>query len=372
MLLRNVCKFCGVLATSDRNALDQEQTTRSRETRRRIAAKAAFRLSAPARGPRPTDVDQRYAARFDQELLRQFTQNRVSASPVILLLIVTIGLLSRLWTSALICGAWTACILLIHLVIICTCRQFLSQTPSTVKLPAWRMRFIVLDLLFGVAWTFIMVFPIGSDEQAGTFMLFVMLLVVAISSMLASSLSVAVFALTLPVTIALALDFVLNPARRRDLAQDWPGTIERAVHKRQRHRPGNFRGGNSDRAGNVRPGFQFHQISRARRGPLACQSPNTLSPCMAAHSLSTLGSGSAPKSSSPFRPNASRRHSRPYPAARRLCSREPTRLRRPTTRQAAAERRFPAHVNKFCRALTAFAPPAYGGRDSGSGPYEYN
>jgi two-component system, cell cycle sensor histidine kinase PleC len=147
---------------------------------------------------------------FDYELLRQFAQNRLSASPVILLLIVTIGLLFRLWTSVLICGAWTGCILLIHLITIGTCRQFLTQAPSTAKLRAWRTRFLVLDLLFGVAWTFILVVPIGTDEQAGTFMLFVMLLVVAISSMLASNLPIAVFALTLPVTIGLALDFAVN------------------------------------------------------------------------------------------------------------------------------------------------------------------
>jgi two-component system, cell cycle sensor histidine kinase PleC len=40
--------------------------------------------------------------------------------------------------------------------------------------------------------------------------LFVMLLVVAISSMLASRLPIAVLALTLPVTIAIALDFALR------------------------------------------------------------------------------------------------------------------------------------------------------------------
>ena len=61
------------------------------------------------------------------------------------------------------------------------------------------MRFILLDLFFGMAWTFILINPIGIDDQAATFMLFVMLLVVAISSMLASSLPIAVFALTLPV-----------------------------------------------------------------------------------------------------------------------------------------------------------------------------
>ena len=59
-------------------------------------------------------------------------------------------------------------------------------------------------------WTFILIQPLGADEQSGTFMLFVMLLVVAISSMLGSSLPIAVLAPTLPVTIAIALDFVLR------------------------------------------------------------------------------------------------------------------------------------------------------------------
>jgi two-component system, cell cycle sensor histidine kinase PleC len=147
---------------------------------------------------------------FDYELLRQFAQNRISASPVILLLIVTIGILSGLWTGALVCGVWTAGALLIHLVIIRKCRQFLSEPANTSTLRSWRMRFILLDLFFGMAWTFILINPVGMDDQAATFMLFVMLLVVAISSMLASSLPIAVFALTLPVTIAIALDFAMR------------------------------------------------------------------------------------------------------------------------------------------------------------------
>jgi two-component system cell cycle sensor histidine kinase PleC len=147
---------------------------------------------------------------FDYELLRQFAQNRLSASPVILLLIATIGVLSGLWTGALVCGVWTGGVLLIHLVITHACRQFLAETPGTANLRAWRTRFFLLDLFFGVAWTFILIDPIGIDDQAGMFMLFVMLLVVAISSMLAFSLPIAVFALTLPVTIAIALDFLLK------------------------------------------------------------------------------------------------------------------------------------------------------------------
>src|SRR6202451_808454 len=167
------------------------------QTQRRLASQhvreARDRLTSTS-GTRPV---------FDYELLRQFAQNRISASPVILLLVVTIGLLSGLWTGALTSGVWTGGALLIHLVIIRKCRLFLDETPSTANLRSWRMRFILLDLFFGMAWPFILINPVGLDEQASTFMLIVMLLVVAISSMLASRLPVPEFALTL----AIAIDF---------------------------------------------------------------------------------------------------------------------------------------------------------------------
>src|ERR1700739_1245156 len=75
---------------------------------------------------------------FGYEVLHHVAQHRLSASPVILLLIVTIGLLSGLWTGALVCGVWTGGALLIHLVIIHTCRRFLGEPPSTTQLRSWR------------------------------------------------------------------------------------------------------------------------------------------------------------------------------------------------------------------------------------------
>ena len=72
----------------------------------------------------------------------------------------------------------------------------------------------MLDLFYGLAWMFILIHPVGVDESSGTFMLFVMLLVVAVSSMLASSLPIAVFAATFPVTAAIALDFALQGTLR--------------------------------------------------------------------------------------------------------------------------------------------------------------
>ena len=176
--------------------------------KRRLAAQhvreARDRLTSSS-GTRPA---------FDYELLRQYAQNRLSASLVILLLVATIGFLSSLWTGAVAAGAWTGSVLVIHAVIITKCRQFLEQPMTEVSSRAWRLRFIILDLFYGLAWMFILIHPVGVDESSSTFMLFVMLLVVAVSSMLASSLPMAVVAATFPVTAAIALDFLLQGSLR--------------------------------------------------------------------------------------------------------------------------------------------------------------
>ncbi len=147
---------------------------------------------------------------FDYELLRMFAQNRLSASLVVLLLVATVGFLSSLWTGAAVAGIWTSGVLLIHAVMIAKCRQFLATPPFEVNVKAWRIRFVILDLFFGVAWMLNLVQPVGVSENTGTFMLFVMLLVVAVASMLAFSLPSAVFVATVPVTTAVAINFALK------------------------------------------------------------------------------------------------------------------------------------------------------------------
>src|SRR5436853_2619851 len=147
---------------------------------------------------------------FDYELLRQFAQNRLSASLAILMLIVTVGFLSALWTGAALAVAWTLSVFGIHFIITAQCRKFLNQPLTRVNISRWRIRFVVLDLFFGIAWMSNVIAVVRADEAASTFMLFVMLLMVAVSSMLASSLPIAMFAATVPVTLAVALEFALR------------------------------------------------------------------------------------------------------------------------------------------------------------------
>jgi len=174
-------------------------TNRRRQAAQRVR-EARDRLTSTS-GTRPA---------FDYELLRQYAQTRISASLVILLLLGTIGFLCSVWIGTVRAGIWSGAALAIHLIMITTCRQFLVEPQGQTPLRSWRLRFVMLDLFFGLAWTFILIHPIGSDIPSNTFMLFVMLLVVAVSSMLASSLPIAVFAGTMPVAAAIALDLALR------------------------------------------------------------------------------------------------------------------------------------------------------------------
>ena len=188
----------------DLTALPPETSPVKRRLAAQYVREARDRLTSSS-GTRPA---------FDYELLRQYAQNRLSASLVMLLLVATVGFLSSLWTGAVAAGAWTASVLVIHAVMVTTCRRFLDQPVSESTAYQWRLRFIMLDLFYGLAWMFILIHPVGTDESSNTFMLFVMLLVVAVSSMLASSLPMAVFAATFPVTAAVALNFVLQATLR--------------------------------------------------------------------------------------------------------------------------------------------------------------
>ena len=190
--------------TRELAALSDVSATKRRRAAAQRVREARDRLTSTT-GTRPA---------FDYELLRQFAQNRVSASLLILLLVGTIGFLASLWTGALTAGIWTACILTIHALFVTRCRRFLAEPPSKADVRAWRRRFVTFDLLFGLAWTFLLLHPAVMDESSRTFMPFVMLLVVAVSSMLASSLPIAVFAATLPVTAAIALNLIIGGSVR--------------------------------------------------------------------------------------------------------------------------------------------------------------
>jgi two-component system, cell cycle sensor histidine kinase PleC len=170
---------------------------------RRVAAQrvreARDRLTSTS-GTRPA---------FDRELLRQYAQTRISASYVVMLLVVSTGLLFGFWMQPISAAAWTCGILCLHAAIMRACVRFLGEKATLAATRKWRTRFVLLDLLYGLCWMAILIHP-ALDAASDTVMMFLMLLVVAVSSMLAANLPIAALAATVPVTVAIALNFILS------------------------------------------------------------------------------------------------------------------------------------------------------------------
>jgi two-component system cell cycle sensor histidine kinase PleC len=182
-------------------ATSAETPARNRRAASQRVREARDRLTSTS-GTRPA---------FDHELLRQYAQTRISASLVVILLVVASGILCSFWIPPVAAVIWTAGILTIHAIVIRFCSKFLAVTSSTPAVTrTWRIRFVALDLIYGLAWTIVLIHPSGIDVVSNTLMLFVMLLVIAVSSMLAASLPIAAFAATIPVSAAIAVNFVLR------------------------------------------------------------------------------------------------------------------------------------------------------------------
>ena len=147
---------------------------------------------------------------FDRELLRQYAQTRLSASLVVTLLVVGTGIVFGVWLQPLAAAAWACGMLCIQALILRVCNRYLTEPPGPNSTKKWRTRFMLLDLVYGLAWTAILVHPTGADVVSNSLMMFLMLLVVAVSSMLASSLPIAAIAATAPVTFGVALSFILR------------------------------------------------------------------------------------------------------------------------------------------------------------------
>ncbi|MBI3435537.1 MAG: sensor histidine kinase [Proteobacteria bacterium] len=147
---------------------------------------------------------------FDYELLRLFADNRQSGSLVIVLLVLSVGFLSGLWTDPIASGVWTIATLVIHVGAVLSCRRFLAIPAANIQIRRWRIRFIAQDLFFGLAWMLQLIRPLSLEDSLGAFNLFVMLLFVGISSMLAASVPVALLAATTPMAVAIAVRFTLE------------------------------------------------------------------------------------------------------------------------------------------------------------------
>lgn len=179
-----------------------DEAIRAKEKRRHVSQRvreARERLTSTT-GTRPA---------FDFELARLYAQNRLSAALPLLAFELVVATCILIWLPALSSIVWTVSVLCSHALIVVYARRFLKLSLSTAPMKPWFRRFTLAE--FAHATCFAMIVPplgLVESESARVFLIFAMLLAVAVRTMLSASVPVTVYAGSLPITAMLAAFFL--------------------------------------------------------------------------------------------------------------------------------------------------------------------
>ena len=142
---------------------------------------------------------------FDYELLRLFAQYSLGAAVPLMLLAVLIAAAATFWTPAASGAVWCAGVLGSAGALAMLARLFLRQSPGSVSLVAWRRRFILAELVHSGAWA-LAVQALRDPGAPATriFVLFVLVMMAAATTMLAATVPFAAYAGLVPLVLATA------------------------------------------------------------------------------------------------------------------------------------------------------------------------
>jgi two-component system, cell cycle sensor histidine kinase PleC len=141
---------------------------------------------------------------FDYELVRLFAQHRIGASFPLVVLALSIAAASTLWTPLHTTGFHFIVVLSATTLMLMLSQRFLRQDADTVPLRSWRRRFILGELLQGASWALVVQALIATEGPGvRSFVLFVLLMLPAVTAMISAAIPVAVYAGLIPLTIGI-------------------------------------------------------------------------------------------------------------------------------------------------------------------------
>ncbi len=145
---------------------------------------------------------------FDNELLRVFAEYRMNGSVGTLVLALAIAAAACLWVPVYKVTPWVGAVLLSTMLVVVMSRRFLAEPASGVAIRRWRRAFAVAEGLQGITWALMVVIFAQVDAPgAKVFVTTTLLIVSALTVMLAASIPMAVYAGIVPIMIGIAAFF---------------------------------------------------------------------------------------------------------------------------------------------------------------------
>lgn len=146
---------------------------------------------------------------FDQELLRLFAQYRMHGSVGTLVMALCVAAAACLWAPVFSVLFWLSIVIVASLGEMFLCRRFLAEAATdNIAIRSWRRLFTFAEGFHGLSWSLILVlFTQGDAAGAKVFVTTTLLIVSALTVMLAASIPAAVYAGLLPIGVGIGFFF---------------------------------------------------------------------------------------------------------------------------------------------------------------------
>jgi two-component system cell cycle sensor histidine kinase PleC len=145
---------------------------------------------------------------FDHELLRVFAQYRMTGSVGTLVLAIGIAAAACLWLPVYMVTPWIGTVLLSSMVIVVLSRRYLTRDAGELGIRLWRRLFSLAEGFHGLSWSLILLLFAQVDAPgAKVFVTTTLLVVSALTVMLAASIPMAVSAGLAPIAAGIVLFF---------------------------------------------------------------------------------------------------------------------------------------------------------------------
>lgn len=187
-------------AEIERKQAAAERATRHRAVTQRAVKDAREKISSASGLNRA----------FELELAREFAQNHVSASMAMLPYTLVIAGTTLTWSAPLLTLIWLVLALGVLVAQFFACQRFLKLDHSELDLRRWIKRLITSEITFVTVWALLpAIAGVPQGEAMRLFLLIAVLVIGAVSTVLAHTLPSAVYGAAIPlsvVIIQLAID----------------------------------------------------------------------------------------------------------------------------------------------------------------------
>jgi two-component system cell cycle sensor histidine kinase PleC len=154
---------------------------------------------------------------FEYELLTMFVRNELGAAVTMPALYALFAIASMFWAPAFDAIVWLVIVIGAKVILLDQGRRFLALPPAQVNVGMWRRRFVMIELLNGVALAGFALMGLGKSFSVSSDLLFsshvfifaTLIVVVAIRTMFAATIPAILYAGTIPMTVAVVVRLLM-------------------------------------------------------------------------------------------------------------------------------------------------------------------